>query len=210
MIKTKIYNLKGESEADLNLDPTVFAVESKENLLTQNIRVLEANQRHSYAHTKTRGEVSGGGKKPFKQKGTGNARAGSTRSPLWSGGGVTFGPRNVRNYKLRLPKKMRSQGLKMVLSEKAKDKKLVVLKDLNLAKPSTKQIYGILEKLPIDEGKILLVLPKIDVNIELSVANVPYIKTVKVDSLNVLDILKNDYILMPVESIKKIEEIYKG
>lgn len=210
MIKTKIYNLKGESEADLNLAPAIFEVQANETLLTQNIRVLESNKRHPYAHTKNRGEVSGGGRKPFKQKGTGNARAGSTRSPLWSGGGVTFGPRSERNYKLRLTKKMRGLGLKMVLSEMAKNKKLIVLKDLNLTKPSTKQIYGILEKLPIEEGKILLVLPKIDVNIELSVANVPYIKTAKVDSLNILDILKNDYILMPVESVKKIEEIYKG
>jgi large subunit ribosomal protein L4 len=195
--------------AEENLASEIFDTKTSPSLTAQAIRVQLANQRHAIANTKTRGEVSGGGRKPFKQKGTGNARAGSTRSPLWTGGGVTFGPKNNRNFSLRLPQKMRQSAIKAALSDKAKEKRLIILKDLQLPEISTKKLVGILEKLPIEEGKILAVLPEMNANFELSSANLPYLKTIKVNNLNILDLLNYDYILMTTESLKKIGEIFQ-
>lgn len=207
MIKMPVYNLEGKAMAEENLSPEIFGVAEKPNLIAQAVRVQLANRRQPIAHTKTRGEVRGGGRKPWKQKGTGNARAGSTRSPLWVGGGVTFGPRNVRNFTLYLSKKMRQAAIKTVLSEKIKSKKLIILKDLALSEISTQKLVGILQKLPIEEGKILVILPEINANFELSAANLPYLKIIKTDNLNVLDLINYDYILLPLSSLTKINKI---
>lgn len=209
MTKISVYNLEGKVVAEENLSPEIFSVAEKPNLIAQAIRVQLANRRQSIAHTKNRGEVSGGGRKPFKQKGTGNARAGSTRSPLWVGGGVTFGPRKTRNFSLRLPQKMRQSAIKVVLSGKAKEKKLIILNDLELSEISTQKLVGILQKLPIEEGKILVILPEMNANFELSAANLPYLKIIKTDNLNVLDLINYDYILLTTDSLKKIKEIFK-
>jgi len=209
MIKTQVYNLKGESVKEMDLNPELF--EKKENtvLVAQAARVQLANARNSIAHTKTRGEVSGGGKKPYKQKGTGNARAGSTRSPLWTGGGITFGPRNVRNFSLRFPKRMTKNSLSILLSEKVNDKKLIVLDELVLPKISTSLFNKAMQKLPV-EGKILLILPKNDINIELSAANLQYIKVIKTVNLNIIDLANYDYVLTTLEGLESIENIFNG
>jgi large subunit ribosomal protein L4 len=208
MTKTKIYNLKGESQKEYQLSPAVFGVKENPNLISQAALAQLANRRRAIAHAKNRGEVSGGGKKPFKQKGTGNARAGSTRSPLWIGGGVTFGPRNSRNFAKRLPDKMKTAAIKMLLSKKAATKKLVVLDSFALPEISTKKVRAILEKLPIEEGRILVVLPKLEATTELSMANIPYIKLSKTVNLNVFDLAKYDYLVTTLEGLKDIEKIF--
>lgn len=209
MAKTAVYNLKGEKVSEKELIQTIFDVKSNEAVLTQSINQKLANRRNSIAHTKTRGEVSGGGRKPYKQKGTGNARAGSTRSPIWIGGGITFGPRNVRNFSKRIPNKINSSAIKMILTDKAKSKKLIILDNFNMPKISTKQVYEIFSKLPIEDGKILVVLDKMEVNTELSLANITYTKVTKVENLNILDLSKYDYLVTTLAGLDKIKEILK-
>lgn len=206
--KIKVYNQKGEAIAEETLSTDIFDLSEKSVLVAQAVRVQMANARQSIAHTKTRGEVSGGGKKPWKQKGTGNARAGSTRSPLWTGGGITFGPRNSRNFSLRLSKKMRQGALKAVLSQKAQEKKLILVKDFELEKISTKTLARIFQTLPIESGKILLVLPEMKVNLELSAANLPFLKVIKANNLNILDLLNHDYLIVTTDALVKINEIF--
>lgn len=207
MIKTKVYNISGQAISEKSLPEKIFEVEINPRLINQAAIRQLANQRRAIAHTKTRSEVRGGGRKPFRQKGTGHARAGSSRSPIWIGGGITFGPRNIRNYQQRLPQKMRNTAIKMALSEKIKNKKIVIIKDFELAKYSTKKIEQILQKLPIEEGKILVILPKMDVNLELSLANLPYLKTIQTENINVIDLLKYDYLITNIEAVEKIEKI---
>lgn len=192
----------------MDVSSKVFDIAPNPKLLAQAVQKQLANRRSPIAHTKDRSEVAGGGRKPFRQKGTGRARAGSTRSPLWTGGGVTFGPRNIRNFQKRLPKKMNTKAVSVALSEKVKNQKLIVVAKFNFPKIATKQMQVFLETLPIEEGKILLVLAGTNVNLELSAANLPYIKVVQVQNLNILDILKYDYLLTDKEGIKKIEETF--
>lgn len=200
----------GKNEMTMEASADVFGVPSNPKLITQAIQTQLSNQRRPTAHTLDRGDVSGGGRKPWRQKGTGNARAGSIRSPLWRGGGVTFGPRNNRNFSKKIPKKMAAQAIKMALSSKMKDKKLIVVSSLNLPKISTRAVQDFLEKLPIQEGKILVVLGETNINLELSTANLKYIKTVLASGLNLLDIINHDYLITDKESLKAIEERFKG
>ncbi len=168
-----------------------------------------ANRRQVIAHTKDRSEKRGGGRKPWRQKGTGRARVGSIRSPIWRGGGVTFGPRNERVFKKTIPRKMRRKALLMVLSAKAKEKMLIVLDELKLDKAKTKPMAGILEKLPVQGKSCLIALPIIDKNIILSAKNIPKIETIQAKDLNPLDLLNFKYLLIPKESIKVIKETFK-
>lgn len=208
-LSLKVYSMSGEAVGNVSLDASVFAIEPHKQAMHDAIVVYNSNLRQDTAKTKKRDEVSGGGKKPWKQKGTGNARAGSSRSPIWTGGGVTFGPRNTRNYSLRFNAKMRQGALISVLSEIVADKKLVVVKDFDLKEISTKKFVKILEKLPIEDGKILIVLDKINPEVELSVANLPYVKVIKVENMNVVDVLKYDYMLTTSEALSKITENLK-
>lgn len=204
-----VLNIAGEKVTTKNLNEEIWMKKFKEVTFSQALIRQAANKRRAIAHTKTRGEISGGGRKPFKQKGTGNARAGSTRSPLWIGGGVTFGPRNNRNWSKRIPQKLNSNAIKMVLSEKVRQEKFIVLDKFELSKISTKQVYDIFSKLPIKEGKILVILPELNVNTELSLANISYVKVIKVANINLFDISKFDYILTTVSGLEKIEESVK-
>lgn len=203
MPKLAILNLKGEKIAEENI-PADFSLEENPKLTAQAVNRQMANSRNSIAHTKTRGEVRGGGRKPWKQKGTGRARAGSSRSPIWIGGGVTFGPRNVRNFSKRLPQKMVRGAINIAITDKIKNKKLVLVKDFEISKISTASVYDIFSKFPIEEGKILVILEKINPNLELSLSNIPYAKIIKVENLNVLDLLKFDYIIMTIAAFNKI------
>lgn len=204
----KVYNLDGIEVGQKSLSSAVFSKKAKPQVIAQAVDQKQANRRGVIANTKIRGEVSGGGRKPFKQKGTGNARAGSTRSPLWIGGGVTFGPRKQRNFKKRMPKMMNRLALQAVLSQKYQDGKIVILNDFKLPKVSTRQVYEIFSHLPFEEGKILVILENLEFTTELSLANIPYAKVVKSDNLNILDLLKYDYILTTVGAIEKIEAFF--
>jgi len=208
MSKIKIYNLKGEETSEMTLEASVFETEAHAKLIAQAVRTQNANKRQAIAHTKTRGEVSGGGRKPWKQKGTGNARAGSTRSPLWIGGGITFGPRNTRNFSLRLNSKMRRNAIIASLSEINKNNKMVVVKDFDFKEISTKKFVQTLQQLPIEEGKILIILDKINREVELSAANLPYVKVIKTENMNIVDLLNHDYLLTSVEALNKITANY--
>lgn len=191
----------------IDLIPTIFQVEAKPALLAQVVQRNLANRRRAIAHSKDRGEVSGSGRKPYRQKGTGRARAGSVRSPIWVGGGVVFGPRASRNFQKRLPRKMLRRALCAVLSEKFKNHQLIVVESLEFNKISTTAVQAFLEKLPIEEGKILVILAQTNVNFELSVANLPFLKVIQVQNINILDILKFDYILTDTIGIMALQKM---
>lgn len=207
-MKTKVYNLDGKEAGEIELPERIFNVPVNEDLIHQVVIAQMANARVAIADTKDRGEVSGGGKKPWKQKGTGRARHGSSRSPIWKGGGVTFGPTSDRNYTKRVNKKMKAKALFMVLSEKLREEKILVLDHTRMEKPSTKEMLSYLSKLSI-KTKALLALGKRDENILKSVGNITKISVIASDSINVVDLLKNDMFIINKEGLKKIEETYK-
>jgi large subunit ribosomal protein L4 len=208
-MKLKIYPANKANQT-VEVEDKIFKVAEKPKLISQVVQSQLANRRQAIAHTKDRGEVSGGGRKPYRQKGTGNARAGSIRSPLWVGGGVVFGPRKNRNYSQRIPRKMAQAAFKMVLSEKVKNNRLIVTRNLQLKEPKTREIQGFLEKLPIEEGRILIALAKTNVNLELASANLPYVKTVMIPGLTLIDLLNYDYLITDKEGLKAIEEKCKS
>lgn len=208
MPKVKVYNLEGKKEEEIDLPEEIFAVELKDNLVHQAVVAQLANSRQVLANTKNRGEVRGGGRKPWKQKGTGRARHGSIRSPLWKGGGVTFGPTTNRNYSKKINKKMKTKALFMVLSSKLKSGDLIVVKDLKLKKGSTKIMKDILNNLRI-KGKTIIALAKKNDNIIKSASNIPKVLTISSDSLNVVDLLKNRTLITDKRGIEKIQETYK-
>ncbi len=210
MIKVKVYNLEGKETEELKLDSDIFGTEINPNLVHQVVEAQRAAARQNLAHTKTKAEVRGGGKKPWRQKGTGRARAGSIRSPLWRGGGVIFGPRNERVFTKKINKKMKKKALFMTLTDKVKENSFIVLEKIELPKIKTKEIVKIIKKLPIKkEAKILISLPQKDENVIKSTRNLNKVKTILADSLNVIDVLKADYLLTDKAGIKKITETFK-
>lgn len=209
MLKVNVYNLKGEKTTDLELNPEIFGVKLKKSVVHQVVVGNANNRRQVLAHTKTRSEVRGGGKKPWKQKGTGRARHGSIRSPLWVGGGVIFGPNKNRNFTQKINARMKRKALFMCLSEKVMDNKLVVLEDLRLATPKTKEMVGVLKNLKIQEAKNLVALNKISESVKRGIRNLKNTKLVGVNSLNVEEILYNNYLVTTVAGIGEIEKIYK-
>ncbi len=207
-MKTKVYNLAGSEAGEIELPERIFNIPINEDLVHQVVVAQMANSREVIADTKDRGEVSGGGKKPWKQKGTGRARHGSSRSPIWKGGGVTFGPTTERNFTKRINKKMKAKALFMVLSEKFREEKILVLDDVKMEKPSTKDMIKSLDKLSI-KSKALLALGTKDENLMKSLGNIKKVSVIASDSINVIDLLKNDMFVVNKEGLKKIEETYK-
>ena len=210
MIKVKIYNQEGNEVGEQELNPAIFEVGVKPELVHQAVLTQMANKRLILAHTKDRGDVSGGGKKPWKQKGTGRARHGSIRSPLWRHGGVTFGPTKDRNFCLKINKKARRKALLMCLSDKAANDRLIVLDKLELPEVKTRKMKEILLKLPAQKSKTLIALAANDKNILRSSLNIPHLQTILADSLNVVDILNYKYLMVTVDGLKKIEDVYLG
>jgi large subunit ribosomal protein L4 len=212
-MKVKVYNQEGKEVGQAELPAEIFDVAINEDLIHQAVVTQMANVRKVIAHTKDRSEVRGGGRKPWRQKGTGRARHGSIRSPIWRGGGVTFGPTKERVFAKKINKKMKRKALLMVLSSKVKDKEMVLLDKLELAEAKTKQMAEIINSLKtkikkdLDKGT-LIVLPKTDQKITRAVRNIPKIKTIRADSLNVLDVLSHRYLLMPQGAIEVIKETY--
>lgn len=211
-MKTKVYNQKFESSSEVDLNPKIYEVKPQAELIQLAVRAQRANSRPSIAHTKNRGEVSGGGKKPWKQKGTGNARAGSTRSPIWRHGGITFGPRSDRNYSLKINKKMFRKALFMTLSDKAMNSQFFVFSDLNLDQPKTKQmssfLTGLKSKVAKDSKRFLVVIPAGNENIERASKNLKNTKVIRATSLNVIDIIEADSVILPQNSLELIEKTY--
>jgi len=200
-MKLNLYSQSGEKlESAAELDPAVFGVEPNTALMAQYVRVYQSNQRQGTVGTKTRGNVRGGGKKPWRQKGTGKARHGSTRSPLWVGGGVVFGPQ-PRDWHLKLPRKMRRAALFSALSQKVKEDKFFIIDKVTLSEIKTKAMADILSKF-CSGRRVLLVIPEVNENIVLSARNLPGVCTVLVRNLNAYEVLKAETVIFLQESLK--------
>lgn len=208
MAKINVYNPEGKKVSERELAPELFGVEVKEGIVHFAADIQSANSRSAFAHTKTRGEVSGTGKKPWKQKGTGRARHGSRRSPIWVGGGITFGPRSDRSYGKKINRKTKRAALAMALTDKAKHECVVALEGLKNEAGKTKVMAEMLSKLPVGR-RVLLVLPESDPMALRASRNLQELKTVTVRSLNLLDVLKADTVLAPVATLDKLEESYR-
>jgi len=207
-MKAIVYNQEGKEIGTTLLPKEIFDVKINPDLVHQVVVSQMANRRKVIAHTKTRAEVSGGGRKPWRQKGTGRARAGSIRSPLWKGGGVVFGPRKERVFKKEIPKKMKRLALFIVLSGKVKNNLLILLDKLKIEKAKTKLITEILKKLPCKNESSLIILPELNKNLILAARNIPDIETIQAKDLNALDLLSFKYLVMPKEAIKVIKETF--
>ena len=202
-MQVPVYNMQGEQVSEADLRDDIFAVPVNEALMHQALVRQLANARLGTHKTKTRGEVRGGGRKPWRQKGTGRARQGSIRAPQWRGGGTVFGPQ-PRNYRQKMPRKMRRQALRSALSVKAAESQIVVLDALEMAEPKTKQMKEILRNLKI-ESSALILLPQPDEVILRSARNLPQVRTLVAQYLNVRDLLKYDHLIIPLASLPVIE-----
>ena len=198
---------KGTSKNKINLDDNVFACEINTVLMREVLNQYLANQRRGTASTKTKGEVRGGGIKPWRQKGTGRARAGSIRSPLWKGGGVVFGPR-PRSYYVNIPVQKKRGALKSALSSLQKEGKIKILEDIKFDKPKTKDFVVFLKDLKL-EGKILFVLDSKNENARFSSRNIPGVRMIPYNNINIFDLLDCDNLVFTQESAKKVEELLK-
>jgi large subunit ribosomal protein L4 len=206
-MKVPVLNQKGEKVKEIVLPEEIFNVEINQDLVHQVVLSQRANQRQGSAHTKDRSEVRGGGRKPWRQKGTGRARHGSIRSPLWKGGGVTFGPRNEKSYKKRIPQVMKRKALFMVLSGKLKDNEIFFIDDLKTETFKTKDFQEIIKNLPLTKTN-LFVLPQVERRIILGLRNIPGTKTVLASNINVLELLSYNSLIILEDSIKKIKETW--
>lgn len=206
-MKVKLYNQKGKEVGTADLPKEIFDIPLNTDLVHQVAVSERANRRQISAHTKTRGEVRGGGRKPWRQKGTGRARHGSSRSPIWRGGGITFGPRKDKVYKRGIPKKMKRKALFMVLSEKAKNNSLVVLDKLEVENAKTKAMAEIIKKLPLSKGS-RLILTNGEKNIFLSARNIDKTGVLEARNLNILDLLNYKYLLVSEEAVGTIKKTF--
>ncbi|MDO8600716.1 MAG: 50S ribosomal protein L4 [bacterium] len=202
----KLHNQEGKEVGKMDLPDTVFGLKWNEALVYQVATSLQSNQRRVTAKVKNRGEVRGGGKKPWKQKGTGRARHGSIRSPIWKGGGATHGPTGSENFKKSIPRKMAKKALYTVLSAKVKDKEIFVLDDLKISEPKTKHAVGMLKHFPEFKNKnTLFALPKLSDTIKRSFRNIPKVGYDEVRNLNALEVLQYQYIVFTKEGIEQLK-----
>ncbi len=199
-----VFNIKRERVGELELSDYVFNAPNKSYILHEVIRIQLANRRAGTASTKGRSEVSGGGRKPWRQKGTGRARAGTIRSPLWKGGGVVFGPK-PRKYALKVPKKVRRLALRIALSNKVRDQQMTVLDSFALERIKTKDFLKIIGDLQL-EGRVLVVVDGRDEKVEKSARNIPWVKVLPTEGINVFDLLKYENLLLSRDGVGKIEE----
>jgi large subunit ribosomal protein L4 len=202
-VSVKVVNMNGEEVSKLNLDASVFGIEPHQQALFNAVQVEQSNSRQATAKTKVRHEVSGGGKKPWRQKGTGRARAGTTRSPIWVGGGTVFGPDGNQDFTLYQNKKEHKLALKSALSLKVKEG-LVVVDNIAFADKKTKECVKFLSAVNACT-KVLMVVKEIDANAFASVRNLGWVKLVTCDNVSVLDLLNSDYLVISQEAIKEVE-----
>ena len=206
-MKVDVYNQEGKSVGNVELSAKVFGIKPNRGLIEQAIVTILANRRQVLAHTKTKGEVRGGGRKPWKQKGTGRARHGSIRSPQWKGGGVVFGPRKNRNFELKMNVSARRKALLMSLSDKAANESITVLDAATFAAPKTKQFAAMLKALPHKKTN-LVVLPTTDLSMVHSGRNIPGVKIIRADSLNTYDIVGHQQLIILQAALPVIEQTY--
>lgn len=207
-MKATLYNQKGESVGEVQLNEKIFGVKPKMHLLAEAVRISQSNSRQGTSNTKTRGEVRGGGKKPWKQKGTGRARAGSTRSPIWRHGGITFGPRSNQNWELKLNKKAKIKALFMSLSDKALENRLFVIDQIDLSAPKTKEFVKVLGNFKDLGRNRMVVMPKKDDKIHRASRNLQGVSTVYANSINLVDVLKADSLVVLKDALPVIEKTY--
>lgn len=207
MPKVAVYNITGAKTGEMELNDNVFGVEVNEAVLHQAVVMQLASQRLGTAATKTRGLVRGGGRKPWKQKGTGRARAGSTRSPIWVGGGVVFGPQ-PRSYAFSMPRKQRRLALKSALTAKLQDGELLVVDDINFDAPKTKNVVKMLGDFNSSDNKALIITADKLETVDKSSRNIPGVKAIASTGLNVYDILYHDKVFITKDAIARIEEVF--
>ncbi|MGN0483804.1 MAG: 50S ribosomal protein L4 [Lachnospiraceae bacterium] len=205
MAKVSVYNMEGKEVDTIELNDAVFGVEVNEHLVHMAVVQQLANKRQGTQKAKTRSEVSGGGRKPWRQKGTGHARQGSTRSPQWKGGGMVFAP-VPRDYSFKLNKKEKKAALKSALTSRVQENKLVVLDELKLDEIKTKKFQAVLNNLNLD--KALVVLNDYDLNVVQSAKNIATVKTTQINELNVFDVLKYNTVVVTKDAVATIEEVY--
>lgn len=206
MPKIDVYNIEGKKVSDVELKEEIFGIEPNEAIVHSVVVNYLANQRQGTKSTKTRAEVSGGGKKPWRQKGTGRARQGSIRAPHWVGGGIALGPR-PRSFKYRVNKKERRLAIRSVLSSKVLENELIVVDSLPLNEIKTKNMVNALTNLKV-EGKTLIIIPEKNDNVQKSARNIEGVKTILVNTINVYDLLKYKNLVMTLDAVKKLEEVY--
>ena len=206
MPKVDVYDIKGKKVSDVELAEAIFGIEPNEAIVHSVLVNYLANQRQGTQSTKTRAEVRGGGRKPWRQKGTGRARQGSIRAPQWVKGGIALGPK-PRSYKYTVNKKERRLAIKSLLSSKVLEKELTVVDKLELAEIKTKTMVKALADLKV-EGKTLIVLPENNKNVLMSARNIEGVKTITLNNINVFDLSKYNNLVLPLETVKKIEEVY--
>jgi len=206
-VKIDLYQQSGEKKGTVEVSDKMFGAKINNELMRLHVIRQLSNSRQANAHTKTRAEVRGGGKKPWRQKGTGRARFGSTRNPIWKGGGVAFGPRNVRNYEKMMPKKERRLALFSGLSQKASENAVFALDKFEVKTPKTKEFVALLSKLPVKKS-LLIVTAEKDINFDKSVKNIPNVKVILADYLNLHDLLKYEKVMFMEPAINKAEKLF--
>ncbi|MCM3728566.1 large subunit ribosomal protein L4 [Neobacillus bataviensis] len=205
MPKVALLNQNGSQVGDIELNEAVFGIEPNQSVLFEAIVMQRASLRQGTHKTKVRSEVAGGGRKPWRQKGTGRARQGSIRSPQWRGGGTVFGP-TPRSYSYKLPKKVRRLAIKSALSSKVLEENILVLETLTFDAPKTKEFKSVLGGLSV-EKKALIVTADLDENVALSARNIPGVTVVTADGINVLDVVNHDKLIMTKAAVEKVEEV---
>ncbi|MGV8145261.1 MAG: 50S ribosomal protein L4 [Alkaliphilus sp.] len=206
MPKVAVYNISGEQVSEMELSENIFGAKINEHVLYEVVKNQLANKRQGTQSAKTRSEVRGGGRKPWKQKGTGRARHGTIRSPLWTGGGVVFAPK-PRDYSYTIPKKIKRLALKSALSAKVTNNEMIILEDLSFDAPRTKDMVNILKNLGI-KRKALIVMSEKDDMVIRSANNIPGVVTALANTINVYDILKYDNFIITKAAVEKVEEVY--
>lgn len=206
MPKVALYDINGSQVGDIELKDEIFGVEVNNHVMYEAVKNYLANQRQGTQSAKTRAEVRGGGKKPWRQKGTGRARQGSIRSPQWKGGGVIFAPK-PRDYSYSIPKKVKRLALKSALTSKVVDNEIIVLDSFNLEQAKTKEMVKVLSNLKANK-KSLIVIPERDENVIRAASNIPGVKTAYVNTINVYDILNCDSFIITKDAVNKVEEVY--
>ncbi len=210
MSKLDMLNLNGEKVKEINLKDNIWNIEPNNNVLHDAIVLTLASRRQGTHKVKTRSEVSGGGRKPWRQKGTGNARQGSIRAPQWRGGGIVFGPTPDRNYTKKMNRKERRLALKSALTYKAREKELILVDNIKFETNKTKEMMLLLNKLDLVNEKILLVISELDENICLASRNIGNIKVVLPEEVNTYDVVNADKMLLTESSLQKLEEVISG
>lgn len=208
-MKLKVYNLTGKETGKMEISNAIFKVAIKPEVVHAVFVQQMNNQREPWADTKTRGKVRGGGRKPWAQKGTGRARHGSIRSPIWRGGGVTFGPLSTRNYKTKINKKTRRLALKMCLTDKALSKDLLIVEDFNFAESKTKLFAAFLKQMPTESKTFLILTAGKDANVIRMSKNLQKVEIMRAEDVNVMELLRKGAVIASKDAIKKIEGILK-